>query len=240
MICRSQTLDPKNGAHHHRFAKGHCRAAGCPSDWRGHCQCGPRLPRRSESLACRSCWSMSPVVRQAAMRQAHSAREFPSGWTDLIPELNVQPADHKVTKHTWGAFAHTDLDALLKEAGVTQVVPCRRCNKHWRRVDRARSLCTRFQCDDRNRRRDRSQPRRPRKQPHAHLSAPWRDGHDTGDHRPPRKGRLSMQWPHEISYFFGGVFLANAVPHFVSGIMGRPFQSPFAKPPGRRSFHPRP
>ncbi len=41
-----------------------------------------------------------------------------------------------------------------------------------------------------------------------------------------------MQWPHEISYFFGGAFLANAVPHFVSGIMGRPFQSPFAKPPG--------
>ncbi|MGH6992116.1 MAG: hypothetical protein ACRED8_00975, partial [Caulobacteraceae bacterium] len=28
-------------------------------------------------------------------------------------------------------------------------------------------------------------------------------------------------------------FLANAVPHFVSGVMGRPFQSPFAKPPGK-------
>lgn len=36
-----------------------------------------------------------------------------------------------------------------------------------------------------------------------------------------------------ISYFFGGVFLANAVPHVVSGMMGRPFQSPFAKPPGK-------
>lgn len=42
-----------------------------------------------------------------------------------------------------------------------------------------------------------------------------------------------MQWLHDISYFFGGAFLANAVPHFVSGVMGRPFQSPFAKPPGR-------
>jgi hypothetical protein len=41
-----------------------------------------------------------------------------------------------------------------------------------------------------------------------------------------------MEWAHCISYFFGGVFLANAVPHFVSGIMGHPFQSPFAKPPG--------
>jgi hypothetical protein len=41
-----------------------------------------------------------------------------------------------------------------------------------------------------------------------------------------------MPWYDYISYFFGGVFFANAVPHFVSGTMGRPFQSPFAKPPG--------
>lgn len=37
---------------------------------------------------------------------------------------------------------------------------------------------------------------------------------------------------HLISYFFGGAFLCNAIPHFVSGAMGRPFQSPFAKPRG--------
>jgi hypothetical protein len=42
-----------------------------------------------------------------------------------------------------------------------------------------------------------------------------------------------MDWLHCTSYFFGGAFLANAVPHFVSGVMGRPFQSPFAKPPGQ-------
>jgi hypothetical protein len=42
-----------------------------------------------------------------------------------------------------------------------------------------------------------------------------------------------MEWIHYISYFFGGLFLANAIPHFVSGVMGRPFQSPFAKPPGQ-------
>jgi hypothetical protein len=42
-----------------------------------------------------------------------------------------------------------------------------------------------------------------------------------------------MNWLHLPSYFFGGLFLANAVPHFVSGTMGRPFQSPFAKPPGQ-------
>jgi hypothetical protein len=42
-----------------------------------------------------------------------------------------------------------------------------------------------------------------------------------------------MDWLHDVSYFFGGAFLANAVPHFVSGMTGRPFQSPFAKPPGK-------
>jgi hypothetical protein len=41
-----------------------------------------------------------------------------------------------------------------------------------------------------------------------------------------------MQWIDYVSYFFGGAFLANAIPHFVSGVMGSPFQSPFAKPPG--------
>jgi hypothetical protein len=41
-----------------------------------------------------------------------------------------------------------------------------------------------------------------------------------------------MPWPHLIAYFFGGLFLSNAVPHFVSGTLGRPFQSPFAKPHG--------
>jgi hypothetical protein len=42
-----------------------------------------------------------------------------------------------------------------------------------------------------------------------------------------------MDWLHDISYLFGGAFFANAVPHFVSGMMGRPFQSPFAKPSGQ-------
>ncbi len=41
-----------------------------------------------------------------------------------------------------------------------------------------------------------------------------------------------MRWYHYVAYFFGGAFLANAVPHFVSGVSGHPFQSPFASPPG--------
>ena len=42
-----------------------------------------------------------------------------------------------------------------------------------------------------------------------------------------------MEWILYVSYFFGGAFLANAVPHFVSGVMGKAFQTPFAKPPGQ-------
>ena len=41
-----------------------------------------------------------------------------------------------------------------------------------------------------------------------------------------------MRWYHYIAYFFGGAFLANAIPHFVSGVSGSSFQSPFASPPG--------
>jgi hypothetical protein len=42
-----------------------------------------------------------------------------------------------------------------------------------------------------------------------------------------------MNWLDLVSYFFGGIFAANAVPHYVAGVTGRPFQSPFAKPPGK-------
>ena len=42
-----------------------------------------------------------------------------------------------------------------------------------------------------------------------------------------------MSWPHYIACFFAGMFLTNVVPHFVHGISGDPFPTPFAKPPGR-------
>ena len=42
-----------------------------------------------------------------------------------------------------------------------------------------------------------------------------------------------MHWYDYLSYFFGGAFLANSLPHLMNGISGRSFQSPFAKPPGK-------
>ena len=41
-----------------------------------------------------------------------------------------------------------------------------------------------------------------------------------------------MAWYVYLAHFVAGVVLANAVPHFVNGISGRKFQSPFASPPG--------
>ncbi len=41
-----------------------------------------------------------------------------------------------------------------------------------------------------------------------------------------------MRWYVYVAYFFGGAFLVNAIPHFVNGVSGHPFQSPFSSPPG--------
>jgi nicotinamidase-related amidase len=48
--------------------------------------------------------------------------EFPPEWTELVPELNAQSSDIKITKRTWGAFYDTPLDEKLKERGVTNIV----------------------------------------------------------------------------------------------------------------------
>jgi hypothetical protein len=40
-------------------------------------------------------------------------------------------------------------------------------------------------------------------------------------------------WYDYIACFFAGMFLANAVPHFVHGVSGDPFPTPFAHPPGK-------
>jgi nicotinamidase-related amidase len=49
-------------------------------------------------------------------------RAFPPDWTELVPELDAQPTDHRVTKHCTGAFTGTPLDEYLRGSGVTQIV----------------------------------------------------------------------------------------------------------------------
>jgi hypothetical protein len=41
-----------------------------------------------------------------------------------------------------------------------------------------------------------------------------------------------VRWDY-LNCFLAGVFLANVVPHFVHGISGDRFPTPFAHPPGR-------
>lgn len=43
----------------------------------------------------------------------------------------------------------------------------------------------------------------------------------------------NLRWYHYLASFFAGFFLANAVPHFVNGISGNLFPTPFADPPGQ-------
>lgn len=47
---------------------------------------------------------------------------FPPDWTELLPELDPQPGDVRVTKQRWGAFLGTSLNDDLRKLGVTQVV----------------------------------------------------------------------------------------------------------------------
>jgi hypothetical protein len=42
-----------------------------------------------------------------------------------------------------------------------------------------------------------------------------------------------VNWYDYIACLFAGAFLANAVPHFVHGISGDRFPTPFASPPGK-------
>lgn len=42
-----------------------------------------------------------------------------------------------------------------------------------------------------------------------------------------------MSWYNYVACFFAGAFLANFVPHFVHGISGDRFPTPFAHPPGK-------
>jgi nicotinamidase-related amidase len=56
------------------------------------------------------------------VERARAHRGFSAGWTEFLAELKRQPADHVVTKRTWGAFTGTDLEEYLRASNVTQVV----------------------------------------------------------------------------------------------------------------------
>jgi len=42
-----------------------------------------------------------------------------------------------------------------------------------------------------------------------------------------------MKWYHYIACFFAGLFIANMVPHFIHGVSGDVFPTPFSSPAGK-------
>ena len=66
------------------------------------------------------------VAGTAPGRSEHPRRNtsHTPDWAELLPELDAQPRDHRVTKRTWGAFTGTDLADYLRLCEVTQVVLC--------------------------------------------------------------------------------------------------------------------
>jgi len=44
---------------------------------------------------------------------------------------------------------------------------------------------------------------------------------------------VKIRWYHYLLAFLSGFFLANVVPHFIHGVSGDPFPTPFASPPGK-------
>jgi len=40
-----------------------------------------------------------------------------------------------------------------------------------------------------------------------------------------------MHWTVYLAHFFGGAFLANALPHLIAGVTGQRAPTPFASPP---------
>ena len=44
---------------------------------------------------------------------------------------------------------------------------------------------------------------------------------------------MKLKWYHYVATFFAGVFIVNAIPHFIHGVSGQQFPTPFANPPGK-------
>ena len=61
-------------------------------------------------------------VAPGRVEQARTMSGLPPDFAELAPELDRQPGDILVSKHTWGAFTGTGLENRLRESGVTQVV----------------------------------------------------------------------------------------------------------------------
>jgi len=89
------------------------------------CEIIARAARLAKAFRQRSLPVVQVNVTGAAPGRTDTPRNtmaFQDGWTELAPELDLQPGDHLVSKQRWGAFLGTSLDEYLRGRGVTQVV----------------------------------------------------------------------------------------------------------------------
>ncbi|TDE16135.1 hypothetical protein [Dyadobacter psychrotolerans] len=49
---------------------------------------------------------------------------------------------------------------------------------------------------------------------------------------------MQTKWFHYLLAFFAGIFLVNTLPHYIHGITGKAFPTPFADPPGKGTSSP--
>ena len=64
-------------------------------------------------------YSLLPVAETSFQRSG-----FNPGWSEFVPELNIQPGDFLITKHQWGAFYGTELDLQLRRRGIDTIILC--------------------------------------------------------------------------------------------------------------------
>ena len=63
--------------------------------------------------------SLRPIAETSFQRSG-----FNPGWSEFVPELNIQPNDFLITKHQWGAFYGTELDLQLRRRGIDTIILC--------------------------------------------------------------------------------------------------------------------
>jgi len=69
----------------------------------------------------------SPDMKDALRPISESSFQrsgFDPGWSEFVPELNIQPGDFLITKHQWGAFYGTELELQLRRRGIDTIILC--------------------------------------------------------------------------------------------------------------------
>ncbi|WP_212005654.1 isochorismatase family protein [Chitinophaga sp. HK235] len=65
---------------------------------------------------------VSTMSKDPAVQKQQLEAMTAGGFFNIVPEINVQPEDIRITKTTWNAFAHTPLLSILQEKNITGIV----------------------------------------------------------------------------------------------------------------------